>query len=915
MPAQDHHHLSLIQNEALPYSESVQSTPEPSDRVLQSIEGLDYEDDISPLQNRGYGNSSPAVMDDEAAARLAANRAARRNAHRQKVNLSIASDTASQIASALPPSSLPLLNNILSGDDAAEDQGTLAARADSIRETDPEDHVIGILRGDTIDDVVEDQFAVKTGVPEEIQALPQDYLSGGDPFDQYTEEATPERATDKSLQVLPNSENEFFLPLPFTSLTRDVYHKQQGKTRDLRNVFTESETLYPETVRQIDEVLSAFDLLCSHSDLIEEDSSTQAMKTDGAEAKFAETISSKCIFIAELLDSMRQLDKHVIILVRPGRMLEILQAVLIHHKYSLLPQSKNQYKHSATTDDSLKISLISTDSKQQFYASPDLIIAFDSTFTEEPYLRNLRFNKEKQTLCPLVHLLVVFSIEHISRAVPKDIEDVERKVKICNILSEYVSRVGILDDGYPAPDGAAQLVSRFIAAGAPSDCWPCPSMPYIDDADAETPADSASVRQSTSYTTPIPAPTPQQAQQGSKRRLEGEDDIMDIGTPKRQRLTPLPDEQEIRNGLLPFLPQSSTDQDRRSNTPSMLEKSFLTQENALLKELAELKATLRKKENSEAQVRRLNESLQKQVNDLSSSITEIQPKFQAALDDRGMFEYQANEAIAQVGKLKHKLDFRNEEFSKLKEQKLALEADLAAARTALSSSSIPAVAELEKLKAEIRALQEDKARLEKNKSNAAEELDYVRALYRKASDLATESANDRAALQSDLDIQRAKADENRVEIHRIQHTSDVQNLTRMNKHLRIQTTEMARDLEKKTNELAAAMNGRRSARETTRGVSVPMLSPRLAGSPANGMPRGAVHRVRDSGGAGSRSGSRGNSPVGGEHQRGFTPVPSSTSTSRFQPSGPFGDVLPSHATSGGNKVEGGSRRRDTYRPT
>lgn len=909
LSARDHHHAaSTTRYETFPYPESIESTPEPSDRVLQSIE--DFDEDEPPSQSRRYeGSSSPANMDEDSATKLAAIRAARRNAHTQKVNAKIASDVASQIASSLLPSSLPALNHPLPVKHEARDQATTAAREDPIEDFEVEEPVISAPREDTIEDFEVEEFAVKTGPVEEIQDHQLDDLSTADIFDDYTE-VSPERTKDISLHVQPNSENEFFLPLPFIALTREVYHKQQGKTRELRNVFTESEALYPDTVRQIDEVLSTFDLICSHSDLIEDESSTQGMDTVGARAKFAENVSTKCVFVAELLHSMRQLDKHVAILVRPGRMLDILQAVLIHHKFSLHPQSRTEYRYSGTTSGSLRASLIPTNSVEQSHASPDLMIAFDSTFNEEPYIRKLRFNTESRTICPLVHLLVVFSIEHISKAVPKDIEDVERKVKMCNILSEYVHRVGILDHGYPDPERAAELISEFVAAGAPSESWPCPSMPLIDDADATTQADTESVRQSVSYTTPMPASTLQQIQQGSKRHLEGEDDSMDIGTPKRQRLTPLPDEQENHNGLFPPLPQSSNSQDGRPGTLNTLEKSLLAQEVELFKEIADLKDALLKKEVSEAQVRRLNESLQGQVNDLSSSITEIQPKYQAALNDRGEFEYQANEAITRAGKLKHNLDSKNEEITKLKEHTQTLEILLAKARSALATSSIPAVAELENLKAEIRALKHDKERLEKNKLNTTKELDYMRSQYQNASNAASESSKALVALQSDLEVQRVKAEETRIEIHRIQHASDVRNLSRMNKQMRIEKTEMARELEKKTNELAAATSGRRSAR----GVSAPMLSPRLAGSPANGMSRGAVNRVRDSVGAGSRVGSRGNSPVGGEYQRGFTPIPSSTSSSRFQPSGPFGDALPSHA-GGGNKVEGGSRRRDTYRPT
>lgn len=268
-------------------------------------------------------------------------------------------------------------------------------------------------------------------------------------------------------------------------------------------------------------------------------------------------------------------------------------------------------------------------------------------------------------------------------------------------------------------------------------------------------------------------------------------------------------------------------------------------------------------EDGEAQVRRLNQNLQSQIKDLSTSIAEIQPKYQAALNDRGEFEFQAKEAIARANRLKQNLDSRNEEITKLKEQKEITQAELASARTLLASSSIPEIAELENLNAEVRTLKLEKERSEKNKLNMKNDLEYMRNNYQIASTSAAESASAFLAVQSELEALRVKASENRVKIHEVQRDNEKATYARMVKQLRIEKTEMARELEKKSNELAAAMNGRRS----TRGTSQPM-SPRLA-SPANGAAR-TLSRVMQS--MGPRS--RGSSPAefvtpGG---RGFTPL-------------------------------------------
>jgi chromosome segregation ATPase len=282
----------------------------------------------------------------------------------------------------------------------------------------------------------------------------------------------------------------------------------------------------------------------------------------------------------------------------------------------------------------------------------------------------------------------------------------------------------------------------------------------------------------------------------------------------------------------------------------------------------ELEIQLRSREATESEIRQINQDLETRCQDYESSIASIQPKYQEALNDRGRFEHELNLALLRQTNLRKDLDNKDAELTKLREQKTALDAELTDARAALSSSSIPEIAEMGKLKEELAKERSEKERLQKRLTNMQGDLEYMRNNYQNSSTMAAEHASENQALQAEVAELREKAKENTVRIHEIQESAEIEEYVRRIRELKEENGELERELERKSEELKALMNGRRA----TRGTSVPR-SPRMGtGGTMSPGPR-PMGRAMQMGGigmamggviGGGNGGSRGNSPGPGE---------------------------------------------------
>jgi hypothetical protein len=220
---------------------------------------------------------------------------------------------------------------------------------------------------------------------------------------------------------------------------------------------------------------------------------------------------------------MLSFEKLIAILVRPGRMLEILEAVLRRYKF-LYQRADRLGFHGDASSGPMRITLIPT-GDQSFPVQPaSVVIAFDSTSVPESYLRELRTNPTiPGGLAPLLSLVITGSVEHLQKCFEENIEPIQRKIRLVSCLSQIGGEVGKLAENYHTPQSAAKAVADYLVNGAVEGSWPLFSMPDIDGLDLQFPSqDESRAAQPSGSTTQsyhTSSSAPQVPQQSTMKRL------------------------------------------------------------------------------------------------------------------------------------------------------------------------------------------------------------------------------------------------------------------------------------------------------------------------------------------------------------------------------------------------------------
>ncbi len=183
--------------------------------------------------------------------------------------------------------------------------------------------------------------------------------------------------------------------------------------------------------------------------------------------------------------------------------------------------------------------------------------------------------------------------------------------------------------------------------------------------------------------------------------------------------------------------------------------------------------------------------------------------------------------------------------TKMAESCAQLEEELGATRAALLSSSVPAVAELEGLKAELRTLRTTQANTEKKLASQSHDYEYMRQEYQKSSTSAAESAGTIRRLEEELAVAQDKAQGEAAKLAQINQNNNSEQARSHIKQLKTQLSHREKLLQKQADELKDFRRGRNVVGAVTRGSSVHSIkSPKggrsRAGSPSAGLNGGRV---------------------------------------------------------------------------
>jgi len=305
--------------------------------------------------------------------------------------------------------------------------------------------------------------------------------------------SSPEPESDsKGLRILPQGPNDYIVPLPMVSQTRDIYVQTIGNYKRQRLEFLSEDTSDPSVVQEIDAMLDELGKLCDHSDLVDDDFSTQRAIPVDYQARYAETVSTKCIFVAEFIDAVRPYTKHIVIAARSERMQEILEALLNYHGFEREDPRDPRHYHDASGGP-LKVSLLERGITEQSIAAmgavegqpTPVVVSFDSpseyNFRGRP---DLSLPPGINTPVSLISLVVTHSIEHLELCIDKQGTPLERKQLLVDCLSQLQEEVGKLGSDYPAPPEAAAAIAGFLVntdfmTNLTETSWPIPTMPEI----------------------------------------------------------------------------------------------------------------------------------------------------------------------------------------------------------------------------------------------------------------------------------------------------------------------------------------------------------------------------------------------------------------------------------------------------
>ena len=372
--------------------------------------------------------------------------------------------------------------------------------------------------------------AVNTQPPAVNQMLPLRSTADPQPIASPSPRHSSESgSTTKGLQILPLGEEEYAVPLPLNSITRDIYDGEITNFRRQQKAFLNSEGLDSNLIDEIDTMLDRLKAICDHQDLVRSDPSTQEMDPWDVQAAWAENISTKCIFLSSILAPIRQFNMHVAVVARPGRMIEILAALLRRDRINVKRLIPTGVQPEPIVDCSLFVTLLPSDFyKHNIEIEPaSLVIAFDSTFEKDRYPARLRESpKHPGSLAPLIRPTIIRSIEHFELCFDKRMGAIDRRAALVSCVLQSRHEVGILPPGYYGPPDAARSIG-FYTLDAPADrSWSLQGMPDLDGLEFEL--DTSDEAQ----------PGEAQANEGSGQAQASDETAESYGVPPSQLLQP-----------------------------------------------------------------------------------------------------------------------------------------------------------------------------------------------------------------------------------------------------------------------------------------------------------------------------------------------------------------------------------------
>lgn len=657
---------------------------------------------------------------------------------------------------------------------------------------------------------------------------------------------------------------EFIVTLPMAANSRPQYLEAIDRNKAAMNEFCQTFS-EPHSAIPSDSVIAKIDLLFQRlADLCDLPAyaDTIPAMTPTEMRKHATGTNTKFSFVYEFLHLARDLNLRVLILCRPGRTFDYLEAVVSTPGFCYDVLGRDEPTPSDEPSDGLWVVLASPDQDLTAVRGPiDVTIKFD---------HETRSTRLPPGLVPVVLSLVVsYSLEHVDLQLNQmghDLNDLEKKNALALAIATPTARrlfVTPPDEGHE-PHKAAELFASFLQNPEHDLSWD----PQVLPADVFDGWLSSQDHRMESVQHVLPSrdatgrkrhlvrfKTPTSSSPLKINLLTETQEEEDTGTPKRARLSQTQTPRNSTPSQMTDLLKSTLEKYPGRPATQFMEVS-VEQLEALAFRIFELESDLEREASDENRTRVLARNLGLELESYKRTVEVLEPKYNEALNDRSTFEKTCQKAVDDNAAAQKRLEASKHDLDTTKQENKALEAKLADANSQLANSSNPNLSRLARAEQELAETKTKLAALEKRMATTTNEMEYSRSAYQNASNAHTELNNENTALKRKIEELERKASENVVRVNQINADQEKKFLGKQNDEYRAIIRDRERELETARAELRHLKSGRRETRQ----ASVPR-SPRTTTGIMS--PRTTVGRRNARDTTDTAASSRGNSPAPG----------------------------------------------------
>lgn len=597
-------------------------------------------------------------------------------------------------------------------------------------------------------------------------------------------------ATFEELASAPKAANLHVIrsiPINFGEVQRDHYKQTITWRKDLIEEFTSK--VWPADSPQADKarlLLQELRHIVLHPDLINEEVYTQQSQVSPEQkAQWDVDTSTKFRFLKHLFTASQIFNLNILLLVRPGRIVSLLEVFLqgIGVTFRVASDIANSPSKPAAT-------ILTTDDDTLGYPTPDLILSLHGNLSDE-VITKVQAQLSQGYPIPAMSLVVPRTVEHIEMTMPEDMPEADRLHVLLGTVTALRAEAGRdrVGNNNAVEQDASCLVNFLLSPVE----WPFDDLPGV------------------SLVEPI---TASQASTASEVKNSCESSFNGTGHKRA-----LDDGADTQHGMKRTKISSSGAIQSQDADISHISDSVASQQaiKALKEEFA------RKERIMNAALLKAQANLQDHVKALETlqyNHEEQRQELMHTISARDSAVATAQAAALRIATFETRM-------SDLRTERSVLQDQLREAKASVLNNTVPERAEFEALKEEALTAAAERTKLLNKAKTAEENLDYVREQYQTASNMASSLGKANAALEVRVAELLKKASGEQLKLREMAIDAQSKALTARNRQLELELRSREELIICKDEEIVKLKESR--GRMNTRGSSVPR-TPRI-GSP------------------------------------------------------------------------------------